>query len=105
MFHYKDNIFFGRKADGSVRIVAFNKPPATWPNVDTVYDVEAYARFDVTIDPDSWASIVSTVSLGNEIDGRFYSARKFHESTGPIEIRPSRNPDGPSLRVAEVHNG
>lgn len=86
MFHWKDNIFFGRKFDGSVRVIAFNKSPAQWPTVDTVYDVEAYARFDITIEPDAWASIVASVSAGNEEHGRFYTAKAFHESVGPVEL-------------------
>ena len=31
-----------------------------------------------TIDRNSWASIVSSVSEGGEHDGRFYDALKFH---------------------------
>lgn len=32
----------------------------------------------VTEDADSWSSIVASVSVGGEEDGRWYVAREFH---------------------------
>ena len=41
---------------------------------------------DLAIDADSWASIVSSVSNGGEINYRFYAARKFHQSDGMVDV-------------------
>lgn len=82
MFHWQKNIFFGRRADGSVRILAFRSPPADFPDVEGEHD----AAFDETIPVDQWASIIASVSAGSEIDNRFYAAKDFHKSVGPIQI-------------------
>lgn len=83
MIHWKENIFFGRREDGSVRILAFTSPPKFFPVADAIYDTTDASFsvcFDKTIDADSWASIVSSVSKGGEANGRFYTAKAFHES-------------------------
>ena len=83
MFHWKDNIFFGRTADDGARILAFSSPPESFPVVDGIYD-PTDSRYPVTLDwtipADHWASIVSSVSAGGEENGRFYTARAFHDS-------------------------
>jgi hypothetical protein len=76
MFHFHDNLFFGRRADGSVRIVKFSRPPAHWPNADAINI--GVTVLDVTIDPSGWASVVSSVSAKGEELGRFYEAECFH---------------------------
>lgn len=80
MFHLKDNHYFGRKLDGSVRILRFSAdatkfPPGEWPDADEPYPE---ALFDLTVEPDGWASIVASVSVYGEAGGRFYEARRFH---------------------------
>ena len=46
MFHWRNNIYFGRKADGSVRILAFSVQPAEWPQADDPPSVLANTYFD-----------------------------------------------------------
>ena len=76
MFHYKDNLFFGRRSDGSVRILKFASPPTDWPAVMNEYPD---AMFDAIVDADSWCSVVATVSVFNEQHGTFYAAKNFHD--------------------------
>ena len=78
MFHYKESLYFGRKKDGSVRMVKFPSSQEKWPNADAER-YELKPEFDIVIDTNAWASIVSSVSVGGEDNGRFYIARKFHE--------------------------
>lgn len=78
MFHYRDNLFFGRKTSGAVRIVKFTTPPNEWPHADSEYIVDVL--FDVTIDNDSWPSIVSSVSAGGEANNGYYIAKRFHDN-------------------------
>jgi len=75
MFHYKDNLFFGRRANGAVRVLRLPATPVEPPRVD---DPAPEARFDFTIDPAGWASIVASVSARGEENGRFYMAQDFH---------------------------
>lgn len=77
MFHWKENIFFGRKADGDVRVIAFKSPPPFPPDPHTDYP-SMLTRIDLTIDAGSWASIVSSVSAQGENNMRFYDALRFH---------------------------
>lgn len=82
MFHYKDNLFFGRTATGHVRILkfkplAFKELGAKWPMVYEEYPVHL-VELDVTIDEYSWASIVASVSEAGESGGRYYEALDFH---------------------------
>src|SRR4051812_14135644 len=91
MFHWQDNLYFGRTVDGHVRIVKFDSPRsphAMWKHEDactkaTLYP-EADGEFndvkvllDARIPPDSWASIVAAVSALGE-SGRFRQALDFH---------------------------
>lgn len=78
VFHERNNLFFGRKADGSVRILKFNsKRPANaeWPQVDKEY---SDAEFDVTIPGHGWCSVIASVSALGEEGGRFCTAKEFH---------------------------
>lgn len=82
MFHYNGGLFFGRRADGSVRVLKINETGAPfrgtepWPQADGPRREDA--RLDVTITADGWASIVASVSKLGEADGRFYKAQHFH---------------------------
>lgn len=87
-FHWKDNVFFERLEDGSVHV--YHEPPkAEWPSGVDKAKVAIYRTFDLTIDPDSWASIVASVSAGGEGDGRFYEAQLFHLGEEAVASRPS----------------
>lgn len=89
MFHWNNNVFFGRMENGGVRILAFSATPDSWPVADGIYDPtdpRFPVIFDQRIDANSWLSLISSVSAGGEVDGRFYSAERWHNSTGPVEI-------------------
>ena len=93
MFHWKDNLYFGRLLDGCVRIVKFSASPNVmqWHNSESLsmtpteypradgefHSVEVL--LDIRISSNEWASIVSSVSKLGEADGRFYQALKFHQ--------------------------
>lgn len=83
MFHWQDNIYFGRKSDGSVRILKLKGTPQEWPVAEGDYpDVE----IDLTIPDSHWGSIVASVSHAGEKDRRWYQAMEFHNGKSPIEI-------------------
>ena len=80
MFHWNDNMYFGRHYDGGVRILKFSAPlnQGEWPKVtESYHDVNVI--LDVTIPASQWASIVASVSKSGEQDGRYYKAEKFHQ--------------------------
>lgn len=77
MFHYKDSLFFGRMKGGSVRVIQWRIPPKDWPQADCYWPQED-TEFDFIVDPDSWASIVASVSKDGEGNMRFYIAKAFH---------------------------
>ena len=78
MFHVRDGLFFGRRADGSVRIIKMKPGYSTdFPVVYQVYPAHMY-EFDITVDENSWASVVASVSSKGESNGRFYEALDFH---------------------------
>ena len=71
-FHWKDNWYFERLSNGGVRIYheeRANKGEGEFPEYDTCLD----------IDPDSWASIVASVSKRGETGETFRQAREFHD--------------------------
>lgn len=81
MFHYRCNTFFGRRADGSVRILKYRSdyvvpgfPSAEGPAPGLATEVE----LDLIVDPNGWASIVSTVSRAGETAETFRAALEFH---------------------------
>lgn len=70
-FHWKDNWFFERRDDGSVRIYHEDRLPGR--STDPVeYDV------CLDIDADSWASIVASVSAQGDTAEAFQEARNLH---------------------------
>jgi len=88
MFHLADNLFFCRKECGCVRILKFD-PEALGVSPkaeDKTFKVEPL--LDVTIDPESWASIVSSVcGLGVKSD-TFEQALCFHNADGTCDLPP-----------------
>ncbi len=82
MFHWKDGWFFSRTGADSVVIEhrVYGTEKNELGELMYTYDVK------VLIDANSWASIISSVSAGGEVDGRFYTALAFHNSKGQIAI-------------------
>jgi hypothetical protein len=74
-FHAKDGWFFRREDDGSVHISA---PDSMGPGAHQV----------VTLDADTWASVVASVSARGETADRFAKARRFHDGIDYI-LQPS----------------
>lgn len=66
-FHARDNWYFRREDDGSVRIMA---PDSMGPGAHQVG----------VFDPDTWASAVASVSSCGETAESFQAARRFHDS-------------------------
>jgi hypothetical protein len=77
MFHWQNEIFFGRRENGDVRVIKFMKPPVEWPDAEREYKLSE-AQFDFTIPADSWGSIVASVSHLGEQDRRWFKAMEFH---------------------------
>lgn len=73
-FHARDGWFFRRESDGSVRILA---PDSLGPG----------AHQCVTLDPDTWASVVASVAASGESGETFRAAQRFHGSEGQSEPR------------------
>lgn len=84
MFHWQDGIYFGRKENGSVRILKFPKgyEEGGWkegfPDVNSEYPK---AEIDMSIPDSHWASIVASVSIFGEEHGRWYQAMVFHNGS------------------------
>jgi hypothetical protein len=76
-FHWRDGWFFQRQEEGSVRVFHVSPPHVAPEPPDT--DV------DFTVEPNSWASIVASVSVAGEHGGRFYRAHEFHMNP-PVHI-------------------
>jgi len=74
-FHSHSGWHWERAEDGSVNIY----------NGDVLVHSES---------ADSWASIVSSVSAGGEMDNRFYTAKDFHFSTGSVAVKTLSQPAG-----------
>lgn len=83
MFHWQDNTFFGRREDGSVRILRFNNLPTNWPDADGEYPS---AEIDLTISDNHWGSIVASVSHAGEESGRWFQAMDFHNGTDTFAL-------------------
>lgn len=66
-YHAKDGWFFERLGGGSVCIV--KREPATG-------DGAVVAK--IVIEPDSWVSIVASVSADQDSAASFYAAREIH---------------------------
>jgi hypothetical protein len=70
MFHSKNGLFFDRNQDGSVKIVVTKgKFPLDAPDE---------ILYQQSLDADTWASVVSTVSKEGETSETFQQAREFH---------------------------
>lgn len=78
MFHWKDGLFFGRRADGSVRIILDPSPRMdSFPNPEAPEG--AYeGPLDVTIPAAEWASITSSVSAKSETSESYQAALALH---------------------------
>jgi len=81
MFHYKNNLFFGRREDGNVRVLKIH-PDHKFPGFPTVNGpppvADQWVELDAIIDADGWASIVASVSKQGETGATFRQARDFH---------------------------
>jgi hypothetical protein len=66
-FHARDGWYFRREDDGSVHIAA---PDSLGPGASQV----------VTLDADTWASVVASVSRNGETADSFAAAARFHDS-------------------------
>lgn len=75
MFHWRDSLYVGRRADGSVRVLKFLVPPPDFPKVE---EPQPSAVFDVTIPAGEWASIVAMVTKEGETSEKYYAAVAFH---------------------------
>jgi len=64
-FHARDGWYFRREADGSVRILG---PDSAGPG----------AHQSVTLDADTWASVVASVSAQGETSESFIAANDLH---------------------------
>ncbi len=62
-FHWKDGWYFKRLPDGSVNVMFYDR---------------RYIHPDLTIDADSWASIVASVSARGETADSWQAIREFH---------------------------
>lgn len=63
MFHAKENWFFERLGDSSVRILK---------------QLQGGGSHEVVLDPDTWASVVASVCAKGEMGDTFDRARLFH---------------------------
>lgn len=71
-FHWRNGIYFDRKADGSVEIYQEREDVST--KTSTRLDKVPFA----TVPPAEWASIVASVSKDGENGDTFREAHKFH---------------------------
>lgn len=75
MFHWRDNIYFERLENGSVRIRKFTATP-NFESVDWQYQP---TEFDITIPGLEWCSIIATVSGDGETTEKYYAAIEYHK--------------------------
>ncbi len=69
-FHVQDGLYFNRLEDGSVHILKMASGHAEDEEI----------LFELTVDENVWASIISSMSKAGEGDGGFYQALHFHNS-------------------------
>jgi hypothetical protein len=89
MFHWQNETYFGRRKDGSVRVLKFSQPfrllviraEGGWPDADEEYPE---AEIDLTIPAEHWGSIVASVSYAGEEGGRWFQAMAFHDLTSRL---------------------
>lgn len=78
-FHWRGGLYFRRDRDGSVIL-------SDWRPFLTEDGEKKWTGHDIAvIDPDSWASIVASVSLAGETGARFEHVRAFHNGPGATE--------------------
>lgn len=76
MYHSHDGLFFGRKANGDVRILKFeNRGGVDWPKADGEYPD---ATLDMTLDKHVWCSAIASVCSRGESGETFDAAKGFH---------------------------
>lgn len=77
MFHWTDNLFFGRRQDGSVRVLKFG---SDWRGGFPAADAPAYpdAVIDKIVPAAEWASITSSVSRSGETSETYQRAVELH---------------------------
>lgn len=83
MYHVANNFFVGRHADNSVRMLKFDQTPDPYPHADAAefYDLAGRPlapRLDLTVDPETWASLVAGTSALGQNAERVAAARAFH---------------------------
>ena len=76
MFHWNENLFFGRMSTGAVRVLKFNSTPESFPEADGPLHKDAV--LDVEIPTEQWASIVASVSAGGESSASYHAALGLH---------------------------
>ena len=76
-FHWKDNWYFERLDDGSVRIYHEEN------YIDRDTGIKEY-DVCIDIDPDSWASIMASVSVRGDTAEAFQEAKEFHGKLAPL---------------------
>lgn len=83
MYHWRDNLFFGRKMDGSVRIVRVPQAFAAgeWPNINELHVQPT--DIDLTIPANEWSSIIASVSQYDQSDSSkaYELAKQLHGQT------------------------
>lgn len=77
MFHVKEGLFFERLPDNQVRVLKREKGTDDAPVV-----------FDITLDADSWASVIASMSYYGEEDYGYYRALNFHRGDPIGETTP-----------------
>jgi hypothetical protein len=82
MYHLRDNLFFGRRDDGSVRLLKLRPETRVvdYPRADDEGPLVPPAEFDVVISPEEWASICASVSKAGETTDTYQLARALHNS-------------------------
>jgi len=72
MFHTNRGLYFDRLEDGSVRVIKREH--------DDQGRETGEELFAITLDANSWASVIASMSKRGEDSGGFERAKTFHES-------------------------
>ena len=80
-FHWRDDVYFYRMRDQSVRLRIFGQHNGTPNYIDRV------------IPPNEWASIVSSVCRLGETNETFNGALLFHQSGTSVSVNPDAPPE------------
>lgn len=79
MFHVEHGLTFERLTDGSVRIRKYREP--------FTVGSEDMVEFQVTLEPDRWASVLASLSPTGESADTYQEARKYHAGGSNAEGR------------------